>query len=95
MFAIGVGIGSMLCARLLKGEVSAKFVPFAALGITIFTWDFGTAATNAHGLTSVLAILHTPIGWRMLIDLLLLAACGGLYLSLIHIFRQKAQSNAA
>ena len=30
MFAVGIGVGSMLCARLLHGEVSARFVPFAA-----------------------------------------------------------------
>ena len=41
MFAVGIGVGSMLCARLLHGEVSARHVPFAAFGITLFTWDFG------------------------------------------------------
>ena len=35
MFAVGIGVGSMLCARLLHGEVSARFVPFAAFGITL------------------------------------------------------------
>lgn len=79
MFAVGVGIGSMLCSRLLHGEVSARYVPFAAFGITVFTWDFGATVIGAHGLTSVSAILHAVSGWRMLIDLLLLAMCGGLY----------------
>jgi len=79
MFAVGIGIGSMLCARLLHGEVSARYVPFAAFGITVFTWDFGSAAVAANGLTSVSAVLHALTGWRMLIDLLLLSVCGGLY----------------
>jgi acyl-[acyl-carrier-protein]-phospholipid O-acyltransferase/long-chain-fatty-acid--[acyl-carrier-protein] ligase len=79
MFAVGIGAGSMLCARLLHGEVSAKFVPFAAFGITLFTWDFGSAVIGARGLTTVAAILDAPTGWRMLADLLLLAVCGGLY----------------
>jgi acyl-[acyl-carrier-protein]-phospholipid O-acyltransferase/long-chain-fatty-acid--[acyl-carrier-protein] ligase len=79
MFAVGIGVGSMLCARLLHGEVSARYVPFAAFGITLFTWDFGTAVIGGSGLTSVAAILHSPTGWRMLADLLLLAMCGGLY----------------
>ena len=81
MFAVGVGVGSMLCARLLHGEVSARFVPFAAFGITLFTWDFGATVMGAGGLhlISVAAILHSPTGWRMLVDLLLLAMCGGLY----------------
>ncbi len=78
-FAVGVGIGSIGCARLLHGEVSARFVPFAALGITVFTWDFGAAAASATGLVNVAAILTSAQGWRMMLDLLLLAVCGGLY----------------
>ncbi len=78
MFAVGIGVGSMLCARLLHGEVSARFVPFAAFGITLFTWDFGATVIGLH-LADVSATLHSPQGWRMLIDLLLLSVCGGLY----------------
>ena len=78
MFALGIGIGSMLCARLLHGEVSARHVPFAAFGITVFTWDFGSTVIGLH-LATVAAVLHSPAGWRMLIDLLLLSVCGGLY----------------
>ncbi|HET6610059.1 MAG TPA: MFS transporter, partial [Rhodopila sp.] len=79
VFAVGVGIGSIFCARLLGGEVSARYVPFAALGITIFTWDFGSAAATATGLVNVGAVLTSLQGWRMMVDLLLLAVCGGLY----------------
>src|SRR3546814_5945615 len=32
VFSIGIGIGSIGCDRLLKGEVSARTVPFGALG---------------------------------------------------------------
>ncbi|HBK05148.1 MAG TPA: acyl-[ACP]--phospholipid O-acyltransferase [Acetobacteraceae bacterium] len=78
MFAVGIGVGSMLCARLLHGEVSAKFVPFAAFGITLFTWDFGSTVIGLH-LADVSATLRSVQGWRMLIDLLLLSVCGGLY----------------
>jgi acyl-[acyl-carrier-protein]-phospholipid O-acyltransferase / long-chain-fatty-acid--[acyl-carrier-protein] ligase len=81
MFAIGIGVGSILCARLLHGEVSARYVPFAAFAITLFTWDFGTAVVGAASLdlTTVTAVLQSPTGWRMLADLLLLSVCGGLY----------------
>jgi acyl-[acyl-carrier-protein]-phospholipid O-acyltransferase / long-chain-fatty-acid--[acyl-carrier-protein] ligase len=78
MFAIGIGVGSMLCSRLLHGEVSARFVPFAAFGITVFTWDFGATVIGLH-LADVSAVLGSPSGWRMLVDLLLLSVCGGLY----------------
>jgi acyl-[acyl-carrier-protein]-phospholipid O-acyltransferase/long-chain-fatty-acid--[acyl-carrier-protein] ligase len=78
-FSIGVGAGSIGCARLLRGEISARHVPFAAFGISLFTWDFAHAAGAAGALPTVAAVLAAPEGWRMLIDLMLLAVCGGIY----------------
>ena len=34
-FTIGIMIGSLLCNRLLKGEITAKYVPLASLAITL------------------------------------------------------------
>lgn len=77
-FSIGVGAGSLLCPRLLRGEAAAWPVPFAAVGISLFLWEFSNAVT-AGEMTDVAAILHSEAGWRMLADLLFLAACGGVY----------------
>src|SRR5262249_47526783 len=45
VFSIGIGLGSLLCNRLLKGEVSAKLVPFGALGISLFGFDLWAATS--------------------------------------------------
>jgi acyl-[acyl-carrier-protein]-phospholipid O-acyltransferase/long-chain-fatty-acid--[acyl-carrier-protein] ligase len=79
MFSVGIGVGSVLCARLLRGQVSLRFVPWAALGISLFTADFAWACRGGPGLGTVAAMLGDPRGWHLLLDLLLLAACGGLY----------------
>ena len=78
-FSVGIGVGSMLCARLLRAEVSARLVPFAAVGLSVFLWDFGHAITRAGHLADLADVLAGFDGWRMLLDLLLLAMCGGLY----------------
>jgi acyl-[acyl-carrier-protein]-phospholipid O-acyltransferase/long-chain-fatty-acid--[acyl-carrier-protein] ligase len=88
-FSVGVGLGSVFCARLLRGEVSARFVPFAAIGISLFTADFALAAIfsgsfhsgalHSGALHNVPEMLASWQGRRMLADLLLLAACGGVY----------------
>ena len=78
-FSVGVGAGSLLCSRLLRGEVSGRLVPFAALGLSVFLWDFGHAVPHAAGLGTVGAVLGSAAGWRLAMDLLLLAGCGGLY----------------
>ena len=46
-FSIGVGVGSTLCGRLMHGEVSARYVPLAALGMTFFSFDLGLASQAA------------------------------------------------
>ena len=49
IFTIGIGAGSMLTNALLKGEVSAKYVPLAAILMTVFLIDlyFAAGAVNA------------------------------------------------
>jgi acyl-[acyl-carrier-protein]-phospholipid O-acyltransferase/long-chain-fatty-acid--[acyl-carrier-protein] ligase len=79
VFAIGVGIGSGLCAKLLHGEVSPRFVPYAALGLSLFCWDFSSAASAAGSIASLQDVLTSWHGLRMLADLLLLAMCGGVF----------------
>ncbi|HXT78975.1 MAG TPA: MFS transporter [Acetobacteraceae bacterium] len=79
VFAIGVGVGSIGCARLLAGEVSPRLVPFAALGISVFCWDFASAGGASFDAATVATVLGSLKGWRMMIDLFLLAACGGIF----------------
>jgi hypothetical protein len=80
-FTAGVGVGSVLCPVLLRGEVSARHVASAALGISLFTWDFAASceAAGAAGVTSIPAVLASLAGWRMLGDLFALAFCGGVF----------------
>jgi acyl-[acyl-carrier-protein]-phospholipid O-acyltransferase/long-chain-fatty-acid--[acyl-carrier-protein] ligase len=78
-FSVGVGLGSMLCARLLHGEVTARPVPFVALGLSVFCWDFGHAAAIAGPLADMSAVLHSLTGVRMLADLMVVGVCGGIY----------------
>ena len=89
MFALGIGFGSVVCSKVLNGEVTSRYVPFAALGISLFAWDFAAMApVLANQLAGVAAgdetarlwaLLEAPRMWRILADLTLLAVCGGLY----------------
>jgi acyl-[acyl-carrier-protein]-phospholipid O-acyltransferase/long-chain-fatty-acid--[acyl-carrier-protein] ligase len=81
LFSVGVGIGSMLCARLLAGEISARWVPAAAVGITVFSIDLALAAGHAGGgpLVGVAEFLARPGNWRIVADLLLVSVFGGVY----------------
>jgi acyl-[acyl-carrier-protein]-phospholipid O-acyltransferase/long-chain-fatty-acid--[acyl-carrier-protein] ligase len=78
VFSLGVGAGSMLEARLLKGVVSQRHAPLALLGISLFTADF-VAASLAGPFATPAALLAAPAGWRIVGDLFLLAVSGGVF----------------
>lgn len=84
VFSIGIGVGSLLCNRLLKGKVSARYVPLAALGMTLFSMDLVRASELIHFLegdqVGAFAFLAYMANWRLLIDLFLIALSGGIYI---------------
>jgi acyl-[acyl-carrier-protein]-phospholipid O-acyltransferase/long-chain-fatty-acid--[acyl-carrier-protein] ligase len=83
-FSIGIGLGSLLCSKLLNGEITAKFVPFGALGMTLFTFDlfFATSglAPASGELQGIAAFLSQPTAWRILADLTAISVCGGIFI---------------
>ena len=95
-FSIGIGIGSALCSKILKGEITAKYVPFAALVMTVFMVDlyFASARVGLNGGVSVAAFLATPLGMRIAADLLLIAVCGGLYIVPLYAILQSRGDEA-
>jgi acyl-[acyl-carrier-protein]-phospholipid O-acyltransferase / long-chain-fatty-acid--[acyl-carrier-protein] ligase len=92
VFSVGIGVGSLLCNRLLNGEVSAKYVPFGALGLTLFAldlWAATSAIAPSADLLTVGAFLATAAHWRILGDLLLLAMCGGVFIVPLYALLQE------
>ena len=82
LFAVGVGLGSMLAERLLHGEVSARHVPGSALAMAFFAIDLHLASrgrSTTGALVNVSAFLAQPGSWHILADLVSLAIAGGLF----------------
>lgn len=85
MFSVGIALGSLLCNRLLKGEVHLKYVPLGIWGMSLFTLDFCWASTGfsiappSSSLIGLSAFLSTFSGIRIACDLLLLSICSGFY----------------
>lgn len=82
VFAVGVGLGSLLAERLLRGEISARYVPLAAVAMGVCAIDL-YIVSNGRVPTAVLsgaaAFVSAPGGWRLLIDLFSVALFGGLF----------------
>jgi acyl-[acyl-carrier-protein]-phospholipid O-acyltransferase / long-chain-fatty-acid--[acyl-carrier-protein] ligase len=83
-FSLGIGVGSILCNKLLQGEISVRYVPAGALGVTLFTVDLyfasGHLGGGAEGALGIGAFLAHPAAWRVLVDLLLISIASGFYI---------------
>lgn len=85
IFSAGIAIGGLLNNRLLKAQVSARLVPWSALGIAVFSADlyFASLTFEDQALSGVLLSLQEFLqrwnGVRITIDLFLLSAMGGIY----------------
>jgi 1-acyl-sn-glycerol-3-phosphate acyltransferase len=80
-FAIGVGVGSLLCERLSGHRIELGLVPFGAIGLSVFAIDlyFAHPQVAAAPATTIAEFLARPGGLRVWIDLALIGAFGGFY----------------
>jgi acyl-[acyl-carrier-protein]-phospholipid O-acyltransferase/long-chain-fatty-acid--[acyl-carrier-protein] ligase len=93
VFSVGVGAGSMLCNRLLRGKISARIVPWGILGLALFSIDLWLASPAPAGgavLVPVSAFLAHPAGWRILVDLFGIALSGGVFIVPLYALLQTA-----
>lgn len=92
-FSAGIGIGSLLCNSLLKGQIKTKYVLLGAIGMAVFGIDFYFAsnaiASHAQIISSstlptqpllTLTMFLSSLKYlRILLDLTLIAIAGGIY----------------
>jgi len=80
-FAVGVGAGSLLCEKMSGRRIELGLVPFGSIGLSLFAPDlyFSQPVANLSAVSTVGDFLLRPGSWRILADLALLGAFGGLY----------------
>ena len=87
IFSIGIGIGSAMCNKLLKGKIDGRLVPLGSIGITIGIIIFCTASyfynssiTPDHllGLKEFLSV--NIYSWLIILGLLTIAIFSGIYI---------------
>ncbi len=77
VFAVGVGIGSLGVARLVRDAALLHYVVACGFGVSVFTAGFARLAAHAPAMADIAAVLSHGLGWALLADLLALAICGG------------------
>jgi MFS family permease len=81
LFSVGIALGALLCERWSRGRIELALVPLGALGMALFTVDlsFALQGLPPSAPLGVPEFLAQPAHWRVMADLLLLAASAGLY----------------
>jgi len=81
IFSIGVGTGSLLTERLSGHKIEIGLVPFGSIGLSVFCVDlfFASPGPASGTLVGVAAFLGNAGNLRILADLFLIGAFGGLY----------------
>ena len=81
VFSIGTAIGSLACDTLLKGEISAKLTPWAALGLSVFTFALIFVTPQTHDpLLDAHAFLGISQNWLVMGCMMMVAISGGIYI---------------
>jgi 1-acyl-sn-glycerol-3-phosphate acyltransferase len=80
-FALGVGIGSLLCERLSGHRIELGLVPLGSIGLSVFAIDlyFAQPTMYVTTVTSFQEFVARPGSLRILADLAFIGAFGGLY----------------
>ena len=97
--SVGIGVGSMLCNKVLKSRISARLAPWAAfvMGFAAIDIYFSTQAAiiGAPGaLLTLSEFLTYPENWRILVDMIVLALAGGFFIVPLYTILQTKSPDA-
>jgi acyl-[acyl-carrier-protein]-phospholipid O-acyltransferase/long-chain-fatty-acid--[acyl-carrier-protein] ligase len=96
IFSVGIGIGSVWCNKLLKGEINGRLVPYGSVGMTVAIAVFVAASLqySADRMVYLEQVLNyqdrilglteffsvSPASWGIIGGLLALSVCAGIYI---------------
>ena len=81
LFSVGVAFGSLICEKLSDHKVELGIVPIGSLGMSIFGIDlwFALDQIQISAAMSAKDFIAQPANWRLMWDIALVSAFGGLF----------------
>lgn len=84
-FSVGIGSGSLLCEKLSNKRIEMGLVPLGAVGLSLFALDLYVTGAPSYAVgngevMSAAMFISNPYSWRVLLDLVLIGAFGGLFI---------------
>jgi hypothetical protein len=93
VFTVGIGLGSLLCSRLLGGRLGTRTVAWSAFALglsSIDLWLASPAPGAGDALVGLRTFLAAPFNWRILADLFGIAVAGGVFVLPLYVLLQAA-----
>jgi acyl-[acyl-carrier-protein]-phospholipid O-acyltransferase/long-chain-fatty-acid--[acyl-carrier-protein] ligase len=100
VFSIGIGAGSLACNWVLKGEVSGRLVPWAALGIAassalLYFASMREPVADTGSLMAMREFVNAPVNVAVLACLFAISFFGGLYIVPLYAIIQTRSEEAS
>ncbi|MCW3478869.1 MFS transporter [Neisseriaceae bacterium JH1-16] len=92
LFSIGIGLGSVVCAKLSRGELQLGLVLVGSAGMTVFGLDLALSSMeHYHGKLFTLAeYMLQPGHWRVIVSITMLGFFGGFFTVPLYTWLQTA-----
>ncbi|NWN90369.1 MFS transporter [Marinobacter adhaerens] len=88
MFIVGISAGSMMCERITRHRITLAPVPWGAIGLSLLGIDLFFAVPASPEATTWWTLLSNPVYLRVLLDLVGIGVCGGLFIVPLYAFIQ-------
>lgn len=84
VFSVGIGAGSLLCNRLLRGVMQTTYLPLGALGMAIFTFSlflssYWLPVRESAEPVALLSYMKGWLFWKLSFDMFMVAVFGGIF----------------
>jgi 1-acyl-sn-glycerol-3-phosphate acyltransferase len=95
LFSLGVAIGSLVCEKLSGRKVELGIVPIGSIGMSIFGIDlyFSVSSIQIVNDMQALAFIQQPENWRLMFDIAMVSAFGGLFVVPLQALIQQRSSD--
>jgi MFS family permease len=97
IFSIGIGFGSIMCNRLLKGEINSRLVSLGSIGISFGILFFCLASSFYQTPENVIGLKEffsdSYLGYFIVLGLLIVAIFSGIYIVPLYAIMQHRSNN--
>ena len=97
IFSIGIGMGSVMCNKLLKGKINGKFVPLGSIGISIGILAFCISSHFYQTPENIISIgeffTNSCQSYLIIFSLLTIAIFSGIYIVPLYAIMQYRSNN--